>query len=391
MRAASARAQRSVVRFTKTLRELTVPACAHRAGVGATTHRHTACTGPPRFAALYRARAEAAKHTSLERTHTMKLSNSVLARCACLATIAVIGVACGAAEESSEGEANAEAPAEPLPESNQEGNVEVLNEFDVAGEHLQFLGSETAEGELIVTISSEMSPYLVEGVVDRLWAEHGAITELEAFYALAGRDAVPHERLVSLHTEQAIAMGREDESVHMVEFDANAPVQKYTNAQCDAWVYDNAQLPTPSGYGSSYWAWWDMFTTKNNLTGSARHDLCVGNDCNNRTNAPQVVGGCATDGIAINTRSVINTGSGWVVSANWASTTTARRYYKYLQLISGQYTPFKLSVQGQNNSNTTSAKFAERGARAKFQCNSQNCPVIPYDSQANPWVPPPGN
>ncbi len=273
-----------------------------------------------------------------------------------------------------------------LPDTTEAGEVEVLNRFTAGTEEIEFIGSTSPEGHYVILIGSDGSGS--EGVVDRLWRQTERLTDLETFHALAGRDAEPHWRLQEAHLVQVRALERPDDAVVLVDFQLDTPVIKHTEAQCEDFVYDDSKFPwvNPQRYGSSYWAYSKNFTTRKNLTGANRHDLCLSNNCSNAFNAPQVVGGCPEGSETVAFRAVMNLGGGWFVSSDWKNTSTARRYYRGLQYIDGQYKPFGLSIQGQNLSNSTDTVFMEKGARGQFHCSGQLCPILPVDSQyGGPW------
>lgn len=93
--------------------------------------------------------------------------------------------------------------------------------------------------------SGAASPILVSeqfdlsrgSVLQRL-TENGPLTSLEIFSSLKPGSVAP-AALLDTHAAEASALGRADASVHTVDFDANAPIEKWTSASCDTLVYAN--------------------------------------------------------------------------------------------------------------------------------------------------------
>jgi len=111
----------------------------------------------------------------------------------------------------------------------------------------------------------------------RLVSEHGQLTTLEIYYALAGDDAVPDERLVAAHAQEARALGRPDGAVLRAELDTTTPIEKKAYADCQALVIQAAKNvgnpnPTPKGGTTSSPGWVISGITSGGMAGALCND-----------------------------------------------------------------------------------------------------------------------
>ncbi len=94
-----------------------------------------------------------------------------------------------------------------------------------------------------------------EPALHRLQREYGALTSLEVYLAFAGDDAVPDERLVEAHGQEAEAFGRADDAIVRVDVGSLGPVEKKTLTDCKSIVATaafNAGNPSPIVWGATY-------------------------------------------------------------------------------------------------------------------------------------------
>lgn len=132
------------------------------------------------------------------------------------------------------------------PDSNAEvaeQEVVTLNRFSVGETEIEFQELVEADGSSSLLIV-ETAPIGLELLTHRLKQEHGGLTALETFYALAPEAAVPHEHLVTRHAEQSELLNRSDASVRRVDFDREQRVEKSTTscwndllATSAPWIY----------------------------------------------------------------------------------------------------------------------------------------------------------
>lgn len=184
----------------------------------------------------------------------------------CMAMTLLVPFGCSAGGEGDEqlDVGQAKSAIEPPAADARSTTEHVLNQFQVAGGEVKFAEYGSGEGALVLmqeTAAVSQSEFLSDVVS----ARHGSLTHLEMFYALAGEDAAPDQRLVSLHEEQAAAMGRADLSVKLVGFYGQHAIKK-SAATCNAWAYPEF---VDSGWGDK--------ASKDNVAGD--NSICLNNNC----------------------------------------------------------------------------------------------------------------
>jgi hypothetical protein len=119
-----------------------------------------------------------------------------------------------------------------------------LNSFRAGEETFEFQELTHSDGTRSFLIAETAPATQSELLTTRLRKEFGALTALETFYALAPEGSIPHERLAAHHAEETAVLGRADDSVRRVDFDAAQPIEKTTQSCWDTlfatskpWIY----------------------------------------------------------------------------------------------------------------------------------------------------------
>lgn len=153
---------------------------------------------------------------------------------------ALSGCSAGAQLDSEATADQATAPLAPAP-----GTAESMTSSEATLREVAQMSIAGSTIKLAQLVGSDASPMLISeqfdltrgSVLQRL-TEKGPLTSLEIFLSLKPEGTVPAS-LFEHHTTEARALGRPDASVLTVEFDANAPVEKWTASSCDSLVFQN--------------------------------------------------------------------------------------------------------------------------------------------------------
>lgn len=151
-----------------------------------------------------------------------------------IAILSVLALpACGASEE--------QAPSHELnadPRTSVRAQELVVHEFEVEGDQLRIIRLADPSGNEVMVMRDEgrLGRPLV---VDSLIEQHGPLTLLETFHALAPTGLVPHESVVRSHETEARVLHREDATVQRVELDT-ARMDKISTTDCSTYAW-----PTP--------------------------------------------------------------------------------------------------------------------------------------------------
>lgn len=159
----------------------------------------------------------------------------------------------------------ASSPPDEMSERTTDPGEEVLlHEFEAAGDSIQIVKVVDSEGREAVLTRDEgtLGRALV---MDALIEEHGTLTSLEAFHALAPEGTVPAQSLQQAHEVEARALGRADVSIHEVVLNT-ALMDKISASSCSS-------LAFPHVTGKI----WSYQSYKNSVSGF--NYACLGGDC----------------------------------------------------------------------------------------------------------------